>query len=579
MPIIQLSDKTINKIAAGQVVQDPQSVVKELVENSIDAGATYIEIEIENAGKNLIKISDNGSGIAKADLKMALQRHATSKLIEEDLSNIHYFGFRGEALPSIAAVSQITISSKTASEEYGFQIKAIAGNIEEIQPCAQKQGTKIEVRNLFSYTPTKLKFMRSDRAEKAAILQSIYGFALSHPHVEFKLIYENKTLLHCNPSKITDLHKIKEIFSQDLAENFVEVNFHADNIKISGYISKPTHSNNGSIQHCFINQRIIKDKFITTAIKVGYYNLSPDNRPANYILNISLNPSEVDVNIHPAKTEVRFKNPNQLKEAIIYAIRNTLANETSVAGTVTHNFAKIISTPKPAHNYNIPTPRLDIPNTNSFRDAAQPIYNMPKYEDKVEDQHKLGFARFQIANKYIVAQTKDAFILVDQHAAHERITLQYYKAALEKHKQLEAQYLLIPKIISIPKDAIEVFLDNIDNLEALGIKAKQHGINEIAIYSTPKFFDQDLLQMFISEFISLSQTHNPKELFNKYLDEILGNIACKASIRAGRALSIDEMNALLREIEKTEFSSQCNHGRPTFLILTEKEMNKIFERG
>lgn len=597
MPHIKLlSEKTINQIAAGEVIERPVSVVKELVENAIDAKATRIHILMENSGKNLISVSDNGCGISQEQLALAIERHATSKLNEDDINNIQFFGFRGEALPSIGAVAKMKITSRIKDSETAWQIQVDGGTKHAIIPASRDFGTTMEVRDLFCYTPTRLKFLKSDVAEKIAAVDLINRFALANPQVLFSLDFNGKTIIDAKPTP-TLKQKVEEVLGEEFIKNAFEFNYEKNDIKIYGFAGSPTfnHSTSNNL-YVFVNSRNIKDKLVATAIRVAYTNLIPQNRYPSIVLFIEINPYEVDVNVHPTKSEVRFRDANVVKNLISDTIRLALRKT-------------LISTPPSLEPNNQiindnfkPAPGFSQPFTNTFRsiysNAAiasnliainRPIeenqFHTPQKETApieqtqldLEKEHPLGLAQFQIYNTYIVAKSSQGIVIVDQHAAHERLVLEEIKNQLKKGK-IKTQVLLIPSVIDLTVELTEKLSEFKDEIKSLGFAIDRNGNNQVAIREIPDVFCNCPLNILIKDLAELLFEFDSKEILTSKQEEILGEFACKNSVRAGRQLTIQEMNSLLRQIETTPFAGQCNHGRPTYYIVSHDELAKKFER-
>jgi len=577
--IKKLSDKTINQIAAGEVVDRPASVIKELVENAIDAGATWIFVEIESGGKNCIRISDNGCGMEKSDLELAVERHATSKLDEENINCINSLGFRGEALPSIGSVSNLTITTRQNGEEHAWSIHISGGERNDPIPAAREIGTTVEVKDLFVHTPARLKFMRSEATERAHAISLIQEFALCYPHTHFCFASDGETILDC-PIASNEEERLAQLFGAEFEKNMVPVNRRDINIK--GFVGIPTFTHRTSAnQHIFINGRSVKDKQIFAAIKAAYTNLMTHGFFAAVILHLSIDPYEVDVNVHPAKTEVRLRDPNKVKGFVITAIRSALSSAPSSTSTMVVDsvvsVAKSSIQAKPIES-KIPFNFND--NAPSHYQAAAPRANYappspaPMLQPVVVE-HPLGNALFQIDATYIIAQNSEGLVLVDQHAAHERLVLERMKNSVVN---LKSQNLLIPQVVDLGAALTTHLLEHVDELSKFGLAIERNGITQVIVRQIPEFLDKDATPDVLKEIAQMLMQDSEANILESKRDEIWGNIACHSSIRAGRKLSIPEMNAILRQIESTPFASQCNHGRPTFVIIKPKDLAKIFER-
>jgi DNA mismatch repair protein MutL len=635
MSIRVLTTNTINKIAAGEVVDRPLSVVKELVENSIDAGATEIEVEISRGGRNFISVTDNGKGIKKDEIELALERHATSKLKEEDISNIQYLGFRGEALPSIAAVSKLKIMSKAFECNEAWEIEVIGGEKSKLKPISRNVGTTIQVKDLFFSTPTRLKFLKSEASETSASIELLNKLALSRENISFKLISNDKVIVDTKAQDVSILdspQRLEDIIGKKFIDNAIKFFIEDEEIKVHGYASIPTYNAATSLnQHFFINKRFVKDKVLSIAVKAAYRNLIPHNRFPQIALYLDIDPKFVDVNVHPTKAEVRFRDGQKIKGIIINAIRTAISKAELMNNKELANDAVRFFKPQGAfytkhrEDNNKATDKLFVNNekiteqqhrlrnlinsheaiigediglhSSECKDNDKDISdkkNDEKYlsdfiENEIErknvednqntsnDEYPLGFAKCQIDKTYIVAEKSGSLILVDQHAAHERLTLEKMKVQLKKGK-VESQILLIPEIVELGKVLTEEIIQKKDSLKAFGLIIERNGISQILIRQVPSIFLNLDINSFVRSIAENIYLFDDIELIHEKIEEIWGNIACHSSIRAGRVLNLEEMNALLRQIEQTSFSEQCNHGRPTFIKLEMKDIRKIFER-
>ena len=620
MQIKILSETTINRIAAGEVVERPSSVVKELVENSIDAKATQIDIVIENAGKNLISISDNGCGMSREDLELSVERHATSKLLEDDIHNIQHFGFRGEALPSIASVSKMKISSISNKDQsdFAWSIQINGGQKQETSPSPLSYGTKIEVRDLFFATPARLKFLKSDKNEANSIVEIINKIAIANPSIGFKLTADGKEILNlkANNNEEPLYYRLKEIIGEAFDQNFTQINFKEEDIRVYGFIGAPTHNvGTSNEQHIFINKRPIRDKLISMAIKIAYQDFIPSGRFPIVYLFLDLEPSMVDVNVHPTKAEVRFKDPNMIRNSIISALRNGIKqigqnsslNITQAAlnsfkaenieelekpnnhpdnrfETIFNRNTSSTSTYTPPHSKNFPQKPSSVAITSNQRFLAPVEPASPKIKSESaefsfdEIDFPLGSACAQIHETYIISQTRDGFILIDQHAAHERIFYESLKRQILS-KNIPTQRLFIPEIIEVKEHKLEQLIELQDEFKKMGLHFTKFGNNEISISELPALLKCIDVKKLILDIIDDLEEYGIGVSLEKKINHYLATFACHHSIRSGRALSIKEMNSLLREMENCEHSGQCNHGRPTFIKLNLKDIEKLFERS
>lgn len=605
MIIKKLSDKTINRIAAGEVVERPLAVVKELVENAIDAGASSITVSIEDGGKNLISISDNGCGMTKDDLELAIERHATSKLQEEDINNIEFFGFRGEALPSIAAVSKMKITSKAIDSDIAYQITIHGGDKLGIQPSSRTTGTTIEVRDLFAFTPARLRFLKSQRAETGAIIDLIERLAFQHHNIEFRLIQDGKEICHFPQMNTHDfIARAEDVFGKNFSENMEVLEYSQDGITISGLIGSPTfnHKTSSKMYH-YVNGRMVKDKLLIYATKAAYQNLMPADRYPAFALNIKLNPREVDVNVHPTKAEIRFQEESKIRSVLISGIRNAISKaplrtSTEMSQTLINKF-NAQKESKPTFNHIQSSLQFQSPVNiaRNFNNELDSPISKPDYQELSEKantpfidktnltttlpSHKkslLGKAKCQIANTYIVSETDDGLVIIDQHAAHERIVLERMKSTIDSGRNLDAQTLLVPTVITLSNSAASLMCEKTNELHRWGFHIDKNGPSQVVVRAIPKIIGNvDVVQL-IMDLGSILEEHDDLEYLRKKIVDVMSTIACHSSVRAGRRLSVEEMDALLTDMEKTPLSGQCNHGRPTFTKISISDLHKLFER-
>jgi DNA mismatch repair protein MutL len=610
MSIRVLPDNLINQIAAGEVVERPSSVVKELVENSIDAGATKIDITLIDGGKNLISISDNGSGMNKKDLLLCVERHATSKLSNDDLFKIQFMGFRGEALPSISSVSRTTITTRTKDSENAWKLEVNNGVKSEIMPAAHPSGTKIEVRDLFYSTPARLKFLKTDRTEIGYCSDIIKRIAMANPHISFSLSDEKgkRLSLNANQGDLFDsrLKRLSNILGKDFADNSVLIEAMRGTVKITGYTSLPTLNRGNSLgQFLFVNNRPVRDKLLLGAIKGAYQDFLAHSRYPLCALFFEVDPIFVDVNVHPAKSEVRFRDAALVRGLLVSAIKNALisaghksSNTLSIETLATIN--KNLDTPQslqehtsdvswnkeiPQYNH-IKTKSHLIPelaNNYSVKDDynSKTINSFSKTEEikEVEAQKfPLGFAKAQFHNTYIISQNKDSILITDQHAAHERIVYEKMKENIEKGGA-QTQMLLIPEVVELEDDDIDRLTKSSEELKKLGLTIEEFGNGAIIVRETPALLGECNTKQLIKDLAEdLAEWGENLSLTDK-LQHVCATISCHGSIRSGRKLNIDEMNTLLRQMEETPHSGQCNHGRPTYVELKIRDFEKLFGRS
>ncbi|MBR3781768.1 MAG: DNA mismatch repair endonuclease MutL [Alphaproteobacteria bacterium] len=579
MSVRVLPDFLINQIAAGEVVEKPASVVKELVENALDAGADHIVIDVVDGGRTLISVIDNGGGMTRDDLARAITRHATSKLPDDDLLNINFMGFRGEALPSIASVSDMTIDTCNGLDENGWQIDC---NTHEIRPSDWQAGTRIRVNNLFAKTPARLKFLRGDRAEMMSVLEVVKRLAMARPDVGFVL--NNKWFF---PKNEDLLSRIESVMGQDVAGRMLDLDVASGStvgLRLSGFVSEPTLRRASSVdQYLFVNGRPVKDKVLVGALRAAYMDVMHAREFPLCALYLSLPTNAVDVNVSPAKTEVHFLEPTHVRSFIIKSLRDRLAK------TMVPQVEKSQFVPRPMVLEQVSAPqRFNFGiKTDSFKVADKPIarefgnfqdirpivrQDAPAQQSVQTFDPPLGRVVGQIGNKYIIAYKDDNMVVVDQHAAHERIT--YEK--LRTHK-IKTQPLLAPIVIDLREEDVVAVMTVVDELKQSGLVLDAFGENAIAIFEKPADWDLDWEQVLRSVADEVRENGHSSQL-NERLHLKLANWACHHSVRAGQKLDMLQMDTLLRDIEKTERAGQCNHGRPVYKFISLSEMDTWFER-
>jgi DNA mismatch repair protein MutL len=596
MPIRQLPDILINQIAAGEVIERPAAAIKELVENAIDAGASRIEIFIREGGASLMTVTDDGIGMDAKDLSLAVERHATSKLPDDDLVHIQSLGFRGEALPSIGAVSRLSITSRPRGGEEALCITVDAGRKSNPAPASLAQGTKVEVRDLFYATPARLKFLKSPRTETQNIREMIERLAMACPDVYFKLIAEEKTVLDL-PTTGGDLYesrlaRLRQVMGREFAENAIKIEAERDGKRLTGYAGIPTLNRGVSqYQYLFVNGRPVKDRLLIGAVRGAYADFLASDRHPMLCLFLDVPPDEVDVNVHPAKAEVRFQDSALIRGLIVGGLKHALASaghraSTTVADQTLQSFQQpswdgeyrqhqpayrhikgMAGAPYDGSYY--AREELSLGSAPGARTYTEPVMSAPEYP--------LGAACAQIHETYIVAQTKDGLVLVDQHAAHERLVYERMKSALAQGG-IARQPLLLPEIVEMDESAAARLLSRKGELEELGLFIESFGPGAVAVQEVPALLGQANLQQMVKDLAddiaAFGQTMRLKEKF----EEICSTMACHGSVRAGRRLTAEEMNALLRQMENTPHSGQCNHGRPTYVELKLHDIEKLFGR-
>ncbi|WP_431298041.1 DNA mismatch repair endonuclease MutL [Tabrizicola sp. BL-A-41-H6] len=586
-PVIrQLDEAAINRIAAGEVVERPASAVKELVENALDAGASRITVDIADGGKTLIRVTDDGCGMTAADLPLALSRHATSKIDGSDLLDIRSFGFRGEALPSLGSVGRLTITSRAQLHD-AAQITCDAGRLSAPRPAALTRGTVVELRDLFYATPARLKFLRSDRAEVQAIAEVIRRLAMAEPHTGFTLnevsAGASRVLFRADPQPFSPdalANRLSGILGHDFIDNALAIDAERDGLRLAGYAALPTYSRGSSAQqHLFVNGRPVLDRMLYGALRAAYFDvLSRDRHPAA-VLNLIVDPQRVDVNVHPAKAEVRFREPDAARSLIITALRTALSGAGHRASTTVAT--ETLAAMRPVHHIDRPSQTslaaafaFQSPEPRSPGFAESPA---ARFEPAIAADGPLGAARAQVHENYIIAQTATGIVIVDQHAAHERLVYERLKAQMAT-SGITAQALLIPEIVDLsPTDAARI-LDAAPDLARLGLAIEPFGGTAIAIRETPAILGPVSAKALIRDILDELADTGDSTLLQGKIDAILSRMSCHGSVRSGRQMRAEEMNALLREMEATPLSGQCNHGRPTYVELKLHDIERLFGR-
>lgn len=630
MTIRHLSETIINQIAAGEVIERPASVVKELVENAIDAGATRIEIVTAGGGKSLIRVSDNGCGIPSDELELAISRHCTSKM-GDNVHDIRSLGFRGEALPSIGSVAKLKLTSRTEDAENGAEITVAAGHIEGPRPAAANRGTIVEVKDLFFVTPARLKFMKTDRAEAAAITDVVKRIALAFPEVRFSLSGSDRSMLELPATgKGLDgqLQRITQIMGKDFAPNSIALDAEREGVQLRGFAGIPSYNRGNSLyQFAYVNGRPVKDKLIWGAIRGAYADTIARDRHSVCVLFIDLPPMDVDVNVHPAKADVRFRDQGLVRGLIVGGIREALthagirpastgtdamlaafrpegapitrpssfgSNSTSYTSGSSTSYTPSFSHPTfsrqpvPPAAHMVNKPLYQAPHGSLHEDNGSAIlgdFDLPASDSRPSNEipttqelnYPLGAARAQIHKNYIISQTEDSLIIVDQHAAHERLVYEALKEALYA-KPLASQMLLIPEIVELPEEDATRLLTHAETLEKFGLKIEPFGPGAIAVRETPAMLGEVDAKGLIKDLADEAADYDTANGLKTILDYVAATMACHGSVRSGRLLRAEEMNALLRQMEATPGSGTCNHGRPTYIELKLTDIEKLFGR-
>jgi len=604
MSIRYLPDTLINQIAAGEVIERPFAAVKELVENAIDADATRIEVSLTSGGKSLIAVKDNGKGMNRKDLIAAVDRHATSKLPDDDLVNINHLGFRGEALASISAVARLSIKTREKGSDDAWEIRVEGGQKFDPIPSAHPEGTHIEVRDLFFSTPARLKFLKTDRAESMAVKDTLTRLAMSNPHIAFQLLHDGKKSLNL-PQARNVQERMSTILGREFGENSMQIEAEREGIRLTGYASLPTfHRATTQYQYLFVNGRAVKDKLLHGCIRAAYSDVLHSGRHPIVALSIELSADDVDVNVHPAKAEVRFRDPGVVRGLIISALKHRLHENghkasSSISSQMLGSFRPANGPSLPLHRGSSSGSGAAVPSAYAYngRHLAEAVHNsyapqssmavdmapMAKaeaHDPQQEDQQSfpLGAARAQIHENYIIAQSENGLVVVDQHAAHERLVYERFKAQIEE-RGIEKQGLLAPEIVELEESELDRLLKFKPQLAKLGLDIEAFGAGALAVQSIPSLLNgRANIQSLIRDLADEITERETAQGLEERLNEILSTMACHGSVRSGRRMNADEMNALLRQMEETPLSGQCNHGRPTYVELSLKDIERLFGR-
>ncbi len=630
MAVRQLGEQVINQIAAGEVIERPASVIKELVENAVDAGATNIEIVTAAGGKTLMRVADDGEGMRQGDLELAIRRHCTSKISDDNLFDIRTLGFRGEALPSIGSVARLAIQTRHRDEDHAWAITVEGGKEQPLVPAARTRGTQVEVRDLFFATPARLKFLKSDRAEASAITEIVKRIALAYPNVGFSLSGADRQAQSWPAARGSEPHlaRIAQILGQDFVDNAMEIDAEREGVRLSGFAGLPTHHRgNAQNQFFFVNGRPVKDKLLLSGLRGAYADVLARDRHPVVVLFIDLDPGQVDVNVHPAKADVRFRDGQLVRGLLVGAIKHALVqaghrSSTSNAAVALDALRAQPSGYQPSagssygarsggsgggvyYGQAATAPRWDpdafrrheagpggpaagfaerpqpaFERQDGFAGFAAPSADARAHEVPVEiekTQLPLGAARAQVHETYIIAQTEDGVVIVDQHAAHERLVYERLKEALAR-KDVARQMLLIPEIVELPEEDAARLAERAEDLEKVGLSLEAFGPGAIAVRETPAILgDMNIRGMVLDLADELAEWDTAEGLKEK-LDHVAATMACHGSVRAGRRMRPEEMDALLRDMEATPLSGQCNHGRPTWVELKLSDIEKLFGR-
>jgi DNA mismatch repair protein MutL len=613
MPIRQLSETMINQIAAGEVIERPASVVKELVENALDAGARRVEVATAGGGLSLIRVVDDGAGIAASELLLAVARHCTSKL-STDIHDIRSLGFRGEALPSIGSVARLAIRSRTAGADAAAEISVEGGHVSTVRPAAANRGTSVEVRDLFFATPARLKFMKGERAESSAIADVVKRIAIAFPTVRFTLSGTDRGTLDLPATDDTPegyLRRIAQVMGADFPDNSLPIDAARENVALSGHVSIPSYTRANALQqYAYVNGRPVRDKLIAGAVRGAFADVLPRDRHAVTVLFLALDPALVDVNVHPAKADVRFRDPGLVRGLIVGAIKQALAaagirSATTGAAGLAGAFrpgAAAYGHPGPANGHRSYDPAFRASSSAGFEPSRSPYRPLDMGFGESEQAAfdagsgasadaragtgmpdetllgaELGVARAQVHENYIVAQTRDSLVIVDQHAAHERLVYEALKQAMQS-RPMPAQMLLIPEIVDLPEEDAERLASHAETLARFGLGIERFGPGAVAVRETPSMLGETNVGQLIRDLADEIADNDTVDTLKERLDRIASTMACHGSVRSGRLLKPEEMNALLRQMEATPGSGTCNHGRPTYIELKLADIERLFGR-
>ena len=603
MPIHQLPDLLVNQIAAGEVVERPSSVVKELIENSLDAGARSIRVALEQGGKRLVSVSDDGCGIPVEELPLALARHATSKISSlPDLEEVATMGFRGEALPSMSSVSRMTITSRTLGAEFAWQVKTANGQIEAAVPSPGAEGTQVELRDLFYNVPARRKFMRTDQTEFKHVDELLKRFALARPDVAFQLQHNNRMVRQFPPVSTDEemTGRLEAVIGPEFVEHALSVDEQRGSFGLRGWVAEPRYNRpQADRQFFFVNGRVIRDRLVAHAIRQSFRDVLFHGRHPAFVLFLELPYTGVDVNVHPQKHEVRFRDSRAVHDFIYSTLNRSLATAGVGGGALrpgtevrdpAHGAQAGGGTGAPTGEWAARQPAMPINVAEQMQSYAQLVSSPQKVmggtaagADFISGQASeefppLGFALAQLHGVYILAQNQHGLVLVDMHAAHERITYERFKAGLAEDG-IRSQNLLVPVTVHVSEREADMIDEHSDSLESLGISCDRSGPQTVVVRKVPTLLQQAdmtrLLQDVLSELVSDGKSLK----IESEMDEVLSSMACHGSVRANRQLNVAEMNALLRDMERTERAAQCNHGRPTWVQLDMQSLDRLFLRG
>jgi len=597
MPQIRrLPETLINRIAAGEVVERPASALKELLENAIDASASQIAVFILDGGLSRIEVTDDGCGMSPDEIELALERHATSKLPDEAIEQVATLGFRGEALPSIASVARLSIESRPRGSEEGWRRVVDHGVVVEEGPAALPPGTRVRMESLFARIPARRKFMRTSRSEYAACLDVVRRLAMARPDIGFTFTHGDRRILQLQKGQEV-AERVAQIVARELADNGVSLDLERGPMRLTGVAGLPTYNRGvADHQYLFVNGRPVKDRLLTGAVRGAYADMLARDRHAVLALFLELPPEDVDVNVHPAKTEVRFRDSSGVRGFIVSGLRQALStgdkrSAQSPDPAAMGRWQVELETPAPAlrsifegRDWSAPQTRVASP-ASAWRGAEADVMAMPQGRAEMAEEvsaeaqdYPLGIARGQVNNTYIVAEAADGLVIVDQHAAHERIVLERLRAAGAGDKVAASQALLMPDVVELDEADCDRLEEKVEHFARLGLEIERFGPGAMLVRALPGSLKRADPQSLLQDLADDLAKHGDSLLLGEKIEHVLATMACHGSVRAGRALNVAEMNALLREMEATPRSGQCNHGRPTWVKLSMDDVEKLFGR-
>ena len=593
MPIRLLPELLINQIAAGEVVERPSSVVKELVENSLDAGAQSIQVSLEQGGKRLVRVVDDGCGIPKDELALALERHATSKISSlDELEEVESMGFRGEALPSMASVSRMSITSRTVDAEHAWKLKIANGKAEAAVPAAGAPGTQVELRDLFYNVPARRKFMRTDRTEFSHVDELLKRFALSRADVGFQLLHNNRAVRQFPPvgSDGDMLARLEAVLGPEFVEHALKIDEQRGSFGLHGWVAEPRYNRpQADRQYFFVNGRVIRDRLVAHAIRQAFRDVLYHGRHPAFVLFLEMPHAGVDVNVHPQKHEVRFRDSRSVHDFIFSTLNRSLAG---IGGGALRPGTEAVEPVggAPRGDWAANQPAMPINVAEQLQSYAHLVSSstgptgsggMPTgiaADQETEEFPPLGYALAQLHGVYILAQNQHGLVLVDMHAAHERITYERFKTGLQQDG-IRSQNLLVPVTVHVSEREADMVEEHIENLESLGISCGRSGPQTVVVRKVPTLLQQADISRLLQDVLSELASDGKSLKIESEMDEVLSSMACHGSVRANRQLNTAEMNALLRDMERTERAAQCNHGRPTWVQLDMQNIDRLFLRG